>query len=147
MSQQFQGPFEPLVLTFCGPSPNFKGNGQRALLKIFWPLKPVTIFMTYFKNRVSILNLTRKPKMNSHYRTNNHHRFFPGVPLPLPIQRKLKMLVSPPTHQKFREKTLHVQPWWKTHTHTSRHGVTEHPQLQSSNTLTGYLTENRRDKT
>ena len=26
MSQHFQGPFGPLVFTFCGPSPNIEGN-------------------------------------------------------------------------------------------------------------------------
>ena len=26
MSQHFQGPFGPLFLTFCGPTPNSKGN-------------------------------------------------------------------------------------------------------------------------
>ena len=34
MSQHFQGPFGPLVLTFSGPSPNFEGN---------WP-----VGMSYF---------------------------------------------------------------------------------------------------
>ena len=32
MSQHFQGPFGPLVLTFCGPSPNLRAIGQRACL-------------------------------------------------------------------------------------------------------------------
>ena len=32
MNQQFQGPFGPLVLTFCGPSPNFEGNWPEARL-------------------------------------------------------------------------------------------------------------------
>ena len=31
MSQHFQGPFELLVLTFCGPSPSFESN---------WPKGP-----------------------------------------------------------------------------------------------------------
>ena len=31
MNQQFQGPFAPLVLTFCGPSPNFEGNLPKGL--------------------------------------------------------------------------------------------------------------------
>ena len=42
MSQHFQGPFGPLVLTFCGPSPNFKGS---------WPEGPPCygpcLFSTY----------------------------------------------------------------------------------------------------
>ena len=31
MSQYFQGQFGPLVLTFCGPSPNFEDNWPEGL--------------------------------------------------------------------------------------------------------------------
>ena len=47
MNQHFQGPFGPLVLIFCGPSPNFEGN---------WPKGP-PYFDPWMKSRLSTNDL------------------------------------------------------------------------------------------